>query len=125
MPYFNTPDLEGLVVDVKNTCDGIDPIPCEVGDIDYYGSKKKIKVNKVIDSDELTGLHKKLFDVAKTYDRNFASRFCFPNYQPHITHNIKPYPHKGEVSVINEICLVKDLGLKTKEKQIVARFGLK
>lgn len=124
VPYFKTRDIKKLINQVENICTNVPKIKYQIGKIDYFGAEKNLKVSRVKTSSALTALHNSLLQMAKYHDKVMDTKFCYPNYNPHITHNHEPYPCENEEGVIGEIYLIKDLSTQIKEKEVIAVFKL-
>lgn len=125
VPYFSTLSLNQLLADVEKFCTDVHDFTLRVQGLNFLGSKKNVKVSMLECTDQLMDLHKGLLNISLTHDSGFSTRFCYPDYTPHITHNGNTVPIEGSDVRIRKVFLVRDLQLDTREKEIVAEIMLK
>lgn len=118
VPYFRVQNIDKLKKDVTALA-GIGPIPYEVGQIEYFGAKKDVRVSRVVAPKIFHDLHNSLAKIALEHDKNLDTLYGFENYKPHITHNEEPYPEEKDKGVIDAVYIVKDLELPSREKRVI------
>ena len=125
VPYFRTRNPDKLICEIKKVCSNVPEIHYRIGATNYFGEGRMLKVSRIKNSSSLVKLHTSILKIALVHDKNVDTGFCYPNYNPHITHNNKPYPREGDVGVIKKVYIIKYLSLETKAKQILAIGALK